>query len=113
MSSRDTRNCLARVLRKSTSAQVRAQGATIDSVTASRVRIASAGDRRAADRIVVRVTAGGFKGKAEADVIFVQVGRGVIAFVLGQVGGPPDPRLEPMLVRTVTDRLAAGLKATG
>jgi hypothetical protein len=113
MSSRGTRECIARVLRKSTSAQVRAQGGTIDSVTASRVSIAPAGDQQSADRIVVRVTAGGFKGKAEADVVFVQAGRGLIAFVLGQVGGPPDPRFEAKLVQAVTDRLAADLERAG
>ena len=113
MSSDSTRACLARVLRTSSETQVRSQGGTLDSVTASRVRIAPAGDRWAADRIVIRLTAGGFHGTAEADVIFVRVGRGIAAFALGHAGSPPARGLETRLVRTVTDRLAAGLKGAG
>jgi len=113
LSSPSTRACLVRVLRKSTEAEVRGQGGTLDSVTASRVRVAPAGDQRAADRIVIRLTAGRFHGKAEADVIFVRVGRGIAEFALGQAGAPPDHGLETRVVRTVTDRLAAGLKGAG
>ncbi|HSC04277.1 MAG TPA: hypothetical protein VLC49_13180 [Solirubrobacteraceae bacterium] len=113
MSSRDTRACLVRVLGKSTEAQVRGQGATLDSITARRVSLAPAGDEHAADRIVIRLTAGGVRAKVEADVIFVQVGRGIAAFALADVGGPPDQRLETKLVRVVTGRLAAGLQGAG
>jgi hypothetical protein len=112
LSSGSTRACLVRVLRKSADAQVRAQGGTLDSVTAGRVRIAPVGDEQAADRVVIRLSAGRFHGKAEADVIFVRVGRGIAAFALGQAGAPPDHGLETRLVRTVTDRLAAGIEGS-
>ena len=113
LSSGNTRACLVRVLGKSAGAQVRAQGGTLDSVTAGRVRVAPVGDEQEADRIVIRLTVGRFHGKAEADVIFVRVGRGIAAFALGQAGAPPDHGLETKLVRTVTDRLATGLKGAG
>jgi hypothetical protein len=113
MSSRNTRTCLVHVLGKSVAAQVRSQGGALDSVTSRRARIASVGDQHAADRIVIRLTAGGFSAKVEADVIFVRAGRGIAAFALAELGGPPDGRLETNLVRAVTGRLAAGLKAAG
>ena len=68
--------------------------------------------RSEADRAVVRVSAGTFSGKAKADLMFVRVGRGVAAFAVTQVGRPFDPALETRLVRSVADRLAAGLRAS-
>ena len=43
-------------------------------------------------------------------MIYVRVGRGIVALAVNQVGGPFDRSLETRLVRTVSDRLAAGLK---
>jgi hypothetical protein len=110
LASPDTRTCLQRALRESVGFQAAAQGATLDSVTARRLTIAPAGDQHAADRFVVRLSDGRFHGKAEADVIYVRVGRGIVALAVNQVGGPFDRSLETRLVRTVSDRLAAGLK---
>jgi hypothetical protein len=98
-----------RVLGKSVEAEIRSQRATLDSITARRVSMPPLGDQRAAERLVVRLTAGGFRGNADADVIFVRVGRAVAAFSLGTVGGPFDRTLEAELVGAVTDRLATGL----
>ena len=109
LSSHDTRTCLLRALRESVGFQAAAQGASLDSVTASRLTIAPAGDEHAAARFVVRVSDGSFHGKAEADVIYVRVGRGVAALAVNQVGGPFDRNLETRLMRTITERLAAGL----
>lgn len=110
LASPDSRNCLLRALRESVGFQAAAQGASLDSVTARRLTIAPAGDQHAADRFVVRLSDWRFHGKAEADVIYVRVGRGIVALAVNQVGGPFDRSLETRLVRTVSDRLAAGLK---
>ncbi len=111
LSSPGTRTCLLRALRESVGFQAAAQGASLDSITARRLTIAPAGDQHAAHRFVVRLSDRRFRGKAEADVIFVRVGRGVAGFAVNQVGGPFDRNLETKLVRSVTDRLTAGLKS--
>ena len=113
LTSRGTQACLVRVLRKSVIAQIRGQGARLDSITARPLTIAPAGDERAAERVVVRLSAGTFSGKAEADVMFVRARRAVAVLVVNRVGGPFDPALETKLVRTVSDRLAAGLAGAG
>jgi hypothetical protein len=111
LSSHGTRTCLVGALREGVAAQIRGQGAHLESITSRPLTIAPSGDQHAADRIVVRLSAGTFRGKAEADVIFVRVDRAVAAFAVNRVGGPFNRSLETKLVRTVTDRLAAGLKA--
>jgi hypothetical protein len=104
--------CLVRVLRESVLAQTRGQGARLDSITARPLTVAPAGDERAAERVVVRLSAGTFSGKAEADVIFLRTGRGVEVLVVNRVGAPFDPALETKLVRALSDRLAAGPAGT-
>jgi hypothetical protein len=110
LASPETRTCLVRALRESVGFQAAAQGASLDSVTARRLNIAPGGDQHTANRFVVRLSDGKFRGKAEPDVIYVRVGRGIVALSVNQVGGPFDRSLETRLVRTVSDRLAAGLK---
>jgi hypothetical protein len=112
LSSGKTSTCLVHALRDDVSAQVRSQGARLASITASRATIAPVGDQRAADRFVVRLSAAAASGKADIDLVFVRVGRGVAAFSLTRVAGPFDRTLETKLVSSVVGRLAAGLKTS-
>ncbi len=110
LSSRATTACLVRALRPSLESQIRAQGGTIDSITAPAMTIRPVGNQHAAHLVIVRVTAGTVRATAYADLIFVRVGRALAAFSLGRVNLIFDTGLEAGLASAVTGRLAAGLR---
>jgi hypothetical protein len=109
-SSRRTRACLARLIRKEGAAAVRAEGFTLGPITARSIPAAPVGDEDAAFRVTVPFSGSGVTLNVDADVVFVRAGRGIAIFSLAALGSPFAPALETALVKTVAGRLATDLR---
>jgi hypothetical protein len=109
LTSRSTRACVVRTISQSVVASTRGEGVTVGPVRAHRLATPPIGDQRAGIRLSVRVSSGGIGLDADADLIFVQVGRGIVVFDFGGVGSPFGRGLESKLMGTAARRLARDL----
>jgi hypothetical protein len=90
-SSRRTRACLARLIRKEGAAAVKAEGFTLGPITARSIPVAPVGDQDEAFRVTVPFSGSGVTLKVDADVVFVRAGRGIATFSLAALGSPFAP----------------------
>jgi hypothetical protein len=109
LTSRRTRNCVVRTISQSATATARSEGATAGPVRARRLATPPIGDETAGTRLSIRISSGGIGLDADADLIFVRVGRSIVVFDFGGVGSPFGRGLESKLMGTVALRLARDL----
>jgi hypothetical protein len=114
LTTRRTLACLGRLVRRSVIASTRGQGAKVNVGRAEigSLTIAPIGDQSSASRLIIKVSTLGISLTADADVIFVRVGRGVEIFTFARIGSPFDRALEPQLMTPVVGRLSTDLGHT-
>jgi hypothetical protein len=109
-SSRQTRACLARILRTELATTVELPGITLGKIRIHGIAVAAVGDQDSAFRVTVPVFGSGVTLEVDVDVVFVRTGRGLEIFSLGALGRPFDPTLEGTVLNHVTARLATDLQ---
>jgi hypothetical protein len=109
-SSRQTRACLARILRTELATAVELPGITLGKIRLRGISVAAVGDQDSAFRVTVPVFGSGVTLEVDVDVVFVRTGRGLEIFSLGALGRPFDPTLEGTVLNNVTARLATDLQ---
>jgi hypothetical protein len=109
LTSARTRACVVRTIHESTVASTRGEGVTVGPVRVHRLVPPSIGDQAAGERLSVRISSGGIGLDADADLIFVRVGRGVVVFDFAGAGAPFNLALESKLMHEATSRLARDL----
>ena len=113
LTSRDTLACLGRFLRAGLIANAGSPGVSIGPVHAGVLPVAAVGEQDAARRYIIHVSSRELSVDAEADVVFVRIGHGILLFTFAGVGSRFKPALEASLVRTVADRLRADVGPAG
>ena len=113
LTSLDTRACLGRFLRAGLIKNLDSQRVSVGPVRAGELPVAPVGDQATATRFIIRVSSRELTVDANADLVFVRVGHGVLIFTLAGVGSPFDTALEARLVKTVANRLRADVGPAG
>ena len=113
LTSLDTRACLGRFLRAGLIKNLDSQRVSVGPVRAGELPVAPVGDQATATRFIIRVSSRELTVDANADLVFVRVGHGVLIFTFAGVGSPFDTALEARLVKTVANRLRADVGPAG
>ena len=104
-------NCLGKLFDTAIKAEVakdpQAQGATFGAVTVTPLPVPGVGDKSAAFRARVPISAGGNSAVFYADTLFVQRGRAGITLQASKIGEAPDQSLENQLASKMVNRLGA------
>jgi hypothetical protein len=109
LTSSRTRDCVVRTISQDTVASTRGEGVTVGPVRVHRLATPPIGDQASGIRLSVRVSSGAIGLDANADLIFVRVGRGIVVFDFSAVGSPFNRAFESKLMHAVANRLAREL----
>lgn len=103
-----TLDCLASDLKDSMVENVE-DGASIGDVTTAQLNVEPLGQRSAAIRVQVPISAGGVNADLYADYVFSQVDRGLTMLSVGSTYTEPDDELRATLTRRAVQRLSDAL----